>query len=46
MKYMRDNWIVEKECELCGCIEEDHFVTHSELLELGFSNKEIEDSLW
>ena len=46
MKYVRDNWVVKKECEYCGCIEEDHFITHSELLEMGFSNKEIEDSLW
>jgi len=39
-----DRFVVEMECVLCGAKEKYNFVTHSELLHSGLTNKEIEEA--
>ncbi len=36
-----DCFIIEWECELCGCKENEHFVSWNDLLHIGLTNDQI-----
>ena len=43
MKFVSNNFIVKFRCKYCEAEYEQHFVTHAELLDLGFTNEEIKN---
>ncbi len=39
-----DSFVLHTMCELCGCKHTYNFLTHDELLEIGYTNEQISDA--